>query len=94
MLRGKVEGEMVLLSEGSSAKESPEDKQASAPCARGSAKSSQQVTLALYTGCIYCPGGDCNRLPTGNNRNLSTTHHMAIYKLHLKLLNSKYYVNN
>ena len=31
MLRGKVEGEMVLLSEGSSVKESSEDKQASAP---------------------------------------------------------------
>ena len=36
MLRGKVEGEMVLLSEGSSVKESPEDKQACAPCIRGS----------------------------------------------------------
>ena len=36
MLRGKVEGEMLLLSEGSSVKESPEDKQASAPCVRGS----------------------------------------------------------
>ena len=32
MLQGKVEGEMVLLSEGSSVKESPEDKQACAPC--------------------------------------------------------------
>ena len=31
MLSGKVEGEMALLSEGSSVKESPEDKQASAP---------------------------------------------------------------
>ena len=29
MLRGKVEGEMVLLSEGSGVKDSPEDKQAS-----------------------------------------------------------------
>ena len=36
MLRGKVEGEIVLLSEGSSVKESPEDKQASASCVRGS----------------------------------------------------------
>ena len=36
MLKGKVEGEMALLSEGSSVKESPEDKQASAPCVRGS----------------------------------------------------------
>ena len=50
MLRGKVEGEMALLSEGSSLKESPEDKQASAPCIKGSAKISRQVTLALYTG--------------------------------------------
>ena len=50
MLRGKVEGEMVLLSGGSSVKGSPEDKQASAPCIRGSAKVSQRVTLALYTG--------------------------------------------
>ena len=41
MLRGKVEREMVLLSEGSSVKESPEDKQASAPCVRGSAKISR-----------------------------------------------------
>ena len=36
MLRGKVEVEMALLSEGSSVKESPEDKQASAPGVRGS----------------------------------------------------------
>ena len=35
MLRGKVEGEMALLSEGSSVKESPEDKQASVPCVQG-----------------------------------------------------------
>ena len=41
---------MVQLSEGSSVKESPEDKQASAPCIRGSAKISRWVTLALYTG--------------------------------------------
>ena len=41
---------MVLLSEGSSVKESPVDKQASAPCVRGSAKISRRVTLALYTG--------------------------------------------
>ena len=47
LLRGKVEVEMVLLSEGSSVKESPEDKQASVPCVRGSAKISRQVTLAL-----------------------------------------------
>ena len=49
MLRGKVEGEMVLLSEGSCVKESPEDKQVCAPCVRGSAKISRRVTLALYT---------------------------------------------
>ena len=36
MLRGKVEGELALLSKSSSVKESPEDKQASAPCVRGS----------------------------------------------------------
>ena len=50
MLRGKVEREMALLSEGSSVKESPEDKQASAPCVKGSAKISRRVILALYTG--------------------------------------------
>ena len=49
MLRGKVEGEMALFSEGSSVKESPEDKQAFAPCVRGSAKISRRVTLAIYT---------------------------------------------
>ena len=36
MLKGKVEGEMVLLSEESSVRESLEDKQASATCVRGS----------------------------------------------------------
>ena len=41
---------MALLSQGSSVKESPEDKGASAPCVRGSAKISWRVTLALYTG--------------------------------------------
>ena len=35
MLRGKVEGGMALLSECSNIKESPEDKQASAPCVKG-----------------------------------------------------------
>ena len=50
MLRGKVEGEMALLSEGSRVKESPEDKQASAPCVKGSTKISRRVTLAFYTG--------------------------------------------
>ena len=54
MLRGNVEGEMVLLSEGSSVKESLEDKQVCAPCVRGSAKISRRVTLALYTGLDSC----------------------------------------
>ena len=70
MLRGKEEGEMALLSEELSVKESPEDKQSSASCVRGSAKISWQVTLALYTGSgggtplliggrlpLSCPGG-------------------------------------
>ena len=52
MLRGKVEGEMALSSEGSSVKGSPEDKKASAPCVKGSAKISWQVTLALYNSFI------------------------------------------
>ena len=38
MLRGKAEEEMALLSEGSSVKVSPEDKQASIPCVKGSTK--------------------------------------------------------
>ena len=65
MLRGKLEGEMALLYEGSSIKESPEDKQASAPCAKGSAKISWWVTLALYTGyCCSCFVAVCiNILP-------------------------------
>ena len=50
MLSGKVEGEMALLSEGSSVKESPEDKQASVPCVKGSAKISRWVTPARFTG--------------------------------------------
>ena len=41
---------MVGVSEGSSVKGSPEDKQPSGPYIKGSAKISQQVTLALYTG--------------------------------------------
>ena len=40
---------MALLSQGSSVMESPEDKGASVPCVRGSAKISRRVTLALYT---------------------------------------------
>ena len=43
---------MVKLSEGSSVKGSPEDKQPSGPYIRGSAKISRRVTLALYTGTI------------------------------------------
>ena len=39
-----------MLSEGSSVKGSPEDKQPSGPCIKGSAKISRRVTLALYTG--------------------------------------------
>ena len=39
-----------MLSEGSSVKGSPEDKQASAPYIRGSAKISWRVTLAHFTG--------------------------------------------
>ena len=53
MLRGKVEGGMALLSEGSSVKESPEDKQTSAPCVMGCAKISRQVTLARFTSAVY-----------------------------------------
>ena len=53
MLRGKAEGKMALLSEGSSVKESPEDKQTSVPCVKGSAKISRQVTLACFTGVLY-----------------------------------------
>ena len=45
---------MVVLSEGSSVKGNPEDKQPSAPCIRGSAKISQPVTLALYTRRSAC----------------------------------------
>ena len=45
MLRGKVEGEVTLLSEGSSVKESPQDKQASAPCVR--------VSILMWGGCIF-----------------------------------------
>ena len=52
MLRGKVEGEMVLLSEGSGIKGSPEDKQVSVPCVTGNAKISRRVTLALHTGTV------------------------------------------
>ena len=49
MLRGKALREMALLSEGSSVKESPKNKQVSATCVRRSAKTPWWVTLALYT---------------------------------------------
>ena len=39
-----------MLSDGSSVKGSPEDKQPSGPYIKGSAKISRRVTLALYTG--------------------------------------------
>ena len=39
-----------MLSEGSSVKGSPEDKQSSGPCIKGSAKISWRVILAHYTG--------------------------------------------
>ena len=51
----------MVLSEGSSVKGSPEDKQPSAPCIRGSAKISRRVTLALYTGHIELSGSDTEK---------------------------------
>ena len=54
MLRGKIEGEMALLSEGSSVKKSPKDKQASVRCVKGSTKISRRVTLAHFTGQYPC----------------------------------------
>ena len=39
-----------MLFEDSSVKGSPEDKQPSGPCIKGSAKISRRVTLAHYTG--------------------------------------------
>ena len=52
-----------MLSEGSSVKGSPEDKQPSGPCIKLSAKISQQVSLALYTGGGVSAQGVC--LPRG-----------------------------
>ena len=49
-----------MLSEGSSVKGSPEDKQPSGPCIKGSAKISWRVTLAHYTGGTLC--GKCNAI--------------------------------
>ena len=45
-----------MLSEGSSVKGSPEDKQPSGPCIKGGAKLSQRVTLAHYTGGVFLGG--------------------------------------
>ena len=68
MGRGKAEGEMALLSEGSKVKESTEDKQVSVPCVRGStlmwgahifckiragARISRRVRIFCYTG-LFC----------------------------------------
>ena len=59
MLRGKVEGEMALLSECSSVKVSPEDKQASAPCIRGSTKILVKMKeVQNLRRCKICFGGD------------------------------------
>ena len=49
-----------MLSEGSSVKGSPEDKQPSGPCIKGSAKISWRVTLALYTGSVPTFDGSSN----------------------------------
>ena len=46
----RYKGKWWVLSEGLSVKGSPEDKQPSGPCIKGSAKISWWVTLALYTG--------------------------------------------
>ena len=42
-------GKWWVLSEGSSVKGNPEDKQPSGPCIKGNAKISRWVTLTLYT---------------------------------------------
>ena len=52
MLGERYKGKWWVLSEGSSVKGSPEDKQPSGPCIKGSAKISWQVILALYTGSL------------------------------------------
>ena len=59
MLRGKVEGEIVLLSEGTSVKESPEDKQASVPC-------SKEVTTFQGGSLWHSTPGSLKRLATTN----------------------------
>ena len=46
LLRGEIEGEMLMLSEVSSVKGSPEDKQPPYPYIRGSSNISRRVTLA------------------------------------------------
>ena len=55
----RYKGKWWLLSEGSSVKGSPEDKQPSGHCIKGSAKISRRVTLAHYTGVIDI---NCSRL--------------------------------
>ena len=83
MLMRKVEGEMALLSEGSSVKEKTGDKQVSVPCVKGSTKISRRVTLALYTG----ENGDALSniffLKFGTVRLLSTFHIVANMKMNI-----------
>ena len=50
----KYKGKWWVLSEGSNVRGSPEDKQPSGPCVKGSAKILGRVTLALYTGTLLC----------------------------------------
>ena len=66
---------MVMLSEGSSVKGSPEDKQPSGPCIRGSAKISRRVTLALYTGQLW----NTHPKGCGNEDEISQQYELAIY---------------
>ena len=49
LLRGEMEGEILMLSEGPSVKGSLEDKQSPYPYIRGSANISRRVTPDLYT---------------------------------------------
>ena len=77
MLREKVKEEMVLLSEGSSVKESPEDKKTCVPCVRGStftwgthifckiragARIFRGVRIFCYTGAMYWESRSMNHL--------------------------------
>ena len=43
-----------MLAENSGVKGSPEDKQASAPCIKGSVKIFWRVSMVLYTGIVKC----------------------------------------